>query len=291
MPSSVVSSSTASGGSAQRAGRAGGVELGPAAPRSAAAAAVIVGAELGRPAAGRAPRTAVRYTFRRRRAAPPMPMSRPSTTMPAGPAISSRCRATSSSRTAGTADTADTAPVTSAQRIASSTGSPSSVDRRAAGGRCECDAAPSSATCVHRGGVGRGRCRRAAPPRSPPGTSRRCRGSARRVRVASRRATVDLPVPEGPSRANTPVNMCTQRGYGRLSPAAGRAAAPRPRAGTCWRSSARACDRLDVGEQPQHARHRSWHRDLGGAQQRDVGHARAAGPRTPGTPRSDPESR
>ena len=210
------------------------------------------------------------------------------------PVISSRCGATSSARTAGRPTRADTAGVTGAERISPSTGSPSSRTAGCVRVGVEIDGCPP-----RRRRRPPSRSARSTPPAapraSPRGTWRRCRGSARRAGCASSRATVDLPVPDGPSSATTrrtavaptirtrrPSMIPTPgRGYGSVPTGptpthriahCGRSvrSAAAPRRYTC-RSCGAGARRLDVGEQPQHPRHGAGHRDLGGAQQRHVG--------------------
>ena len=102
----------------------------------------------------------------------------------------SRCCATSAARTAGTAATADTAAVTSTPRIGPSTGTPST--RMYGASRIGADLeARCARTTAATPAASPGRRRPAAPPRSPRGTSRRCRGSARRAHwpTAGKRST------------------------------------------------------------------------------------------------------
>src|SRR3954464_1494869 len=128
-------------------------------------------------------------------------MSRPSTTIRGWPAMIARCRATRCLRTAGTAATAQTAAVTSGPRIGPSTGTPLAA-KCGASGDVPIDSSVSRATLAIA----------SASPRKTPAcntaqvTARYIAPVSRytpSTAAASRRETVDLPEPAGPSTATT----------------------------------------------------------------------------------------
>src|SRR3954465_11193631 len=216
-------------------------------------------------------------------------MSRPSTTTASAAATCSRCRATSSFRTAGTADTGDTARVTSAPRMRSRTSTPSTVttSRRAfVPTRISAsDTARATATLSSR----------LTPASSTATVAARYMAPVSRYAAPSRwatcRATLDFPVPDGPSRVTCPRKSLT------VSP--GRSAARSLRSSLVPRCDARSLGdvpsqglgtaqvdvldvvarlgHVDVRHQAQHPRQRVRHVHLGGAHQRDVAEAELAG--------------
>ena len=139
----------------------------------------------------------------RRRGRPPCRCRGPRPRSGRRAAMISRCWATSSRRTAGTAATAETAPVTSGPRISASTRDAVDGHAGSPAGRCRCAGRPSPATLATASASGEVDAGAQHRPGRPPGTSRRCRGSGRRAPTASRRETVDLPEPDGPSTATT----------------------------------------------------------------------------------------
>src|SRR5215207_11548836 len=148
----------------------------------------------------RASGDAVRKIFSPASGATTVPMSRPSTTT-APPPISSRWAATSSSRTPGAADTGLTAVVTAWERISASTGRPSTSTRWSSGSvviSSRVRAASAVTASLSSGSM---------PSRSTAQVTARYIAPVSRYRNPSRRArplaTVDFPVPEGPSSAIT----------------------------------------------------------------------------------------
>jgi hypothetical protein len=126
-----------------------------------------------------------------------VPMSRPSTTPPPCASIQARCRPTIAARTAGLRATRLTAEVTSGPRISTEASTPSTVTFGPSGTSSRVSTIDATAS-VSSGSRPRRMAAKATARYIAP-VSRWSSPS----RLASVRATVDLPDPDGPSMAIT----------------------------------------------------------------------------------------